>query len=553
MTMHKQSILGAATGLLALLASGAVMNAQSPCIAQFQELYGGTGTVVSAAVDENLQAAVLVANTSGTVTQCLVYGYAPGPDRWTQTGTIGLVPALATTGSIPFTAPGVDIEAGRVLVWGRRATGPATLVATVYVDGGFGGYIPFDLRIPAATVSPPGFGPSTSFGTYGTLMPLNGRVLAFVGDAGHLRPLPSGFNQADGAVYGFDVGVATGPIVVGGGPFGIAYIERIAFPPFGARFGERVAASGATTLTGRLIVGAPSESSPGVSSHGGAYIYEVALVGTLTYSVVPVFSFNQNFPGSRLGSEVAISATFGFASTNPLAVPGGFTRVFRRQLSTAWISDPSISYRKVAVDQGSTRVVGLRSTEDTIEHLELQRGPTPTSPPSWVVRYGRIRSDELGVTMNPLVAAGLNSLNRIDCGGALDDYLITRTGNASLDPNEDGLIGDLTLTGSFKLSDNNLTLDAVDLPPNKRGILLVTTFGQRPTATSGVALLNGPVPLGAPLLSSPSGTFSTTIDLTTLPVAAFGIETWIDFQIFTQDDLHPTGLAGSEALGIQVQ
>ena len=108
-------------------------------------------------------------------------------------------------------------------------------------------------------------------------------------------------------------------------------------------------------------------------------------------------------------------------------------------------------------------------------------------------------------------------------------------------PNSTGLPGTITATGTALVSDNDLTLNATDLPPGEFGYFLVSaTQGFfTPPGSSGFICLNGDIGrYNAPSQVGQGPSLTLQVDLTNVPVnpsqAVQPGETW-NFQAWYRD------------------
>ena len=109
---------------------------------------------------------------------------------------------------------------------------------------------------------------------------------------------------------------------------------------------------------------------------------------------------------------------------------------------------------------------------------------------------------------------------RTDCSGDLSAY----TGVADLYcvaiPNSTGVAAVTGAVGSYLVSDNNVTLQASNLPPNEFGFFLVSPTTDFNPVGAGILCLGSPQGRynQTILNSGATGTFSLAIDLTILPL-----------------------------------
>ena len=110
-------------------------------------------------------------------------------------------------------------------------------------------------------------------------------------------------------------------------------------------------------------------------------------------------------------------------------------------------------------------------------------------------------------------------------------------------PNSSSESGRIQATGSLTASDNDLTLTAWQLPPDKSGYFLVSQtqgFVATPPGSQGNLCLGGTIGRYAKLIqdSGPGGTFSIQVDLTAIPThppsSVMAGDTW-NFQAWFRD------------------
>ncbi|MCP3919879.1 MAG: choice-of-anchor B family protein [bacterium] len=240
-------------------------------------------------------------------------------------------------------------------------------------------------------------------------------------------------------------------------------------------------------------------------------------------------------------------------------VDGGVTTLLSPVLALAGTSDPTISYwRWYSNNQGTVDdifVIDITDNGSTWLNVETLGPNGPDVVGGWIQHSFRLL-DVSGLNLTNqiqmrFVASDLGSGSIVEA--AIDDFsideLICDTGlgtpYCAVVLNSIGLEGRLTATGSAVAADNDVTLEATQLPPNQFGYFLAAET-QGFIATPGGSV--GNFCLGQPtarfnqqiLDSGPTGQFSSMIDLTNIPLsppqAVVAGETW-NFQGWYRDFL----------------
>ncbi|MCP3918360.1 MAG: hypothetical protein GY711_22680 [bacterium] len=193
-----------------------------------------------------------------------------------------------------------------------------------------------------------------------------------------------------------------------------------------------------------------------------------------------------------------------------------------------WANEWEVIRLRVADFQHSTASTLPGGTGLDLEHIaevEFLFGP------SWGSPSGRLGLDEIRFEQDALPDVPPIPFGVRFCSPAV--------------PNSTGLSGAILVSGSRTATDNDIVLTAFDLPPDVFGYFLVSqTEGNVPfpPGAAGILCLSGTIGRFSQQVenSGPTGTFSTTIDLTAIPltppVAVVAGESW-NFQGWHRDVL----------------
>ncbi|MCP3917546.1 MAG: hypothetical protein GY711_18535 [bacterium] len=241
-------------------------------------------------------------------------------------------------------------------------------------------------------------------------------------------------------------------------------------------------------------------------------------------------------------------------------VDGGTTTLLSPVFDLSGETNPSIAYwRWYSNSEGTNNddVFRVDITDDGGTWVNVETlGPNgPDVVGGWIRHSFRVL-DVPGMSLTNqvqmrFVASDLGQGSIVEA--AIDDLSIdevicdTGLGTPYCDvvPNSLGLEGMLTASGSNAAADNDVTLEATDLPPNQFGYFLVSPiqgFIQNVPGSVGNLCLGNPVGRYVQQIqnSGPAGAFSVQIDLTstpmTPPVAVMPGETW-NFQGWYRDFL----------------
>ncbi len=425
-----------------------------------------------------------------------------------------------------------------------------------------------------------------------------GNGLAVVG-----APIDGGPSSATGALYLFDIATKsqlfkmTAPIphpgarlgdacaldsqwVIGGAPFddgngsqsGAAYVFDSASGAFlheltasiqaGDQFGHAIAAGG-----GLAVVSAPLADLSGVDS-GRVFVFDLA-TGSLLRELQPsglgagdLFGWSVSVDGGR----AAVSQGWGRVVLFDLATGGTLaTYDLPAEVHNGAVSAVSLEGNRLLVGQAIEGGALGKNLTGRAALIDVNSGDLVAMLADFDGQLGDLYGNAVLVRGGYLLAGAPSKDGGLaDQGGVFVYSQCSGTGTTYCSPgvpNSTGSPGQLAAFGSDVVSEDNLVLRALDLPPGRFGMLLVSdtqTFIPGAGGSQGNLCLGGTLARYTSFLAQVSdwGSLEVPVELTALPFnpphAVQAGETW-NFQLWHRDKPPTGGSNFTDAVSILFQ